>query len=238
MLEACRRSPTVKQILWVSSDKAYGIHAQLPYRETHPLIGRYPYDVSKSCADLLAQAYAATYALPVVIARCGNIYGGGDLNWNRIVPGTIRAVVRGERPQIRSDGRCLRDYLYVEDCVAAYLLAAERLMADPTLIGEAFNFSPETPLTVLEIVEHIRKLMNRSDLMPDIRNEASHEIPDQYLDSGKARQRLGWRPRYAIEDGLRHTIQWYQTFFEQPKGQPLLAADAHTVLMADGESMS
>jgi len=211
LLEACRRSPTVKQIVVASSDKAYGEHEVLPYDEGTPLQGRYPYDVSKSCADLIAQAYAATYGLPVVITRCGNFYGGGDLNWNRIVPGTIRSVLRGQRPVIRSDGRYVRDYFYVEDGAAAYILLAERLAENPDLRGQAFNFSNETQVTVLELVEHILALMG-SDLKPDVRNEVSNEIRCQYLSAAKARCMLGWQPLFTIEEGLRRTIAWYKDF--------------------------
>ena len=212
MLEACRRSPSVRQIVLASSDKAYGDHAELPYREEAPLRGRHPYDVSKSCADLLAQAYAATYQLPVAVARCGNLYGGGDLNWNRIIPGTIRSVIREEPPVIRSDGTLTRDYFYVEDGAQAYLQLAERLAADQALRGEAFNFSDERPATVLQIVQQILALMGRERLQPAIRNEASHEIAHQYLDASKAKERLGWRAQFSLEEGLRRTIRWYREF--------------------------
>lgn len=211
LLEACRRSPVVRQIVVASSDKAYGSHEQLPYDESAPLVGRYPYDVSKSCADLIAQAYAATYGLPVAITRCGNLYGGGDLNWNRIVPGTIRSVLRGERPVIRSDGKFVRDYFYVEDGAAANMLLAEKLASDPTLKGRAFNFSNETQVTVLELVDRILKLMD-SDLEPEVRNEAVNEIQKQYLCAERARQVLGWHPLFSLDDGLRATISWYREF--------------------------
>lgn len=211
LLEGCRRSPTVKQIVLASSDKAYGEHDRLPYDEETPLQGEHPYDVSKSCADLIAQAYATTYGLPVVITRCGNFYGGGDLNWNRIVPGTIRSVFRGQRPIIRSDGHYVRDYFYVEDGAAAYTLLAERLAENPDLRGQGFNFSNETQVTVLELVKHILALMG-SDLEPDIRNEASNEIRCQYLSAAKARRILGWRPLFTIEEGLQRTIEWYKDF--------------------------
>src|SRR5579872_4002403 len=168
LLEACRRSPTVKQIVVASSDKAYGDQEVLPYSETMPLQGTHPYDVSKSCADLIAYAYHATYNLPVVITRCGNFYGGGDLNWNRIVPGTIRSVLQGERPVIRSDGQFIRDYFYVEDGAAAYMLLAERLIASPDLSGERFNFSNELQVTVAELVERILGAMG-SNLKPEMR---------------------------------------------------------------------
>ncbi len=211
LLEACRRSPLVKQIVVASSDKAYGDQPRLPYDERTPLAGRHPYDVSKACADLIARCYATTYSLPATITRCGNFYGGGDLNWNRIVPGTIRSVLRGQRPVIRSDGRYVRDYFYVEDGAAAYMLLAERLAADRSLAGEAFNFSVEQPVTVMELARRILHLMG-SNLEPEVRNEAANEIRDQYLSAAKARARLGWRPQYDLDEGLRRTIAWYREF--------------------------
>jgi CDP-glucose 4,6-dehydratase len=211
VLEACRRSPTVRQIVSASSDKAYGEHGQLPYTEQYPLQGSHPYDVSKSCADLIAHAYAVTFGLPVGITRCGNFFGGGDINWNRIVPGTIRSVIRGKSPVIRSDGRYVRDYFYVEDAADASILLAERLAKDSSLYGEAFNFSNEQPMSVLEIVNLILKLM-RSGLKPEIRNEAAGEIREQYLTAAKARKILGWSPLFTIEEGLKRTIEWYRTF--------------------------
>lgn len=212
VLEACRRTPTVQQIVTASSDKAYGDQENLPYREDTPVLGRHPYDVSKSCADLLAQMYAKTYQLPVCVTRCGNFYGGGDLNWNRIVPGTIRSVLRSERPIIRSDGLFTRDYLYVEDGARAYILLAEQLAATPKLAGEVFNFSYERRMTVLEIVDRILDVMG-STLKPDVRNEASNEIRDQYLDAAKARTALGWAPAFTFEESLRSTVDWYTRYF-------------------------
>lgn len=211
LLEACRRSPTVRQVVLASSDKAYGHQEQLPYTEEMPLQGEHPYDVSKSCADLLAQTYATTYELPVVVTRCGNFYGGGDLNWNRIVPGTIRSVLRGQPPIIRSNGNYLRDYFYVEGGAAANVLLAERLAQHPELRGQAFNFSNETPLTVRELVESILKLMT-SDLRPVVRNEVTNEIQQQYLNAAKAQQVLNWRPLFTLEQGLEKTIDWYKSF--------------------------
>jgi CDP-glucose 4,6-dehydratase len=211
LLEACRRSPKVKSVVVASSDKAYGDHDVLPYTEQTALRGRHPYDVSKSAADLIAQSYATTYALPVGITRCGNFYGGGDLNWNRIVPGTIRSVLRGERPVIRSDGTHVRDYFYVEDGAAAYLLLAEKLRGDPALRGEAFNFSNELQLNVLDMTRRILGVMH-SSLEPVILNEAKHEIQHQYLSATKARRRLGWSPSLSLEEGLTRTVEWYREF--------------------------
>jgi CDP-glucose 4,6-dehydratase len=213
LLEACRRSPAVRQIVVASSDKAYGEQEHLPYDEATPLQGRQPYDASKACVDLVAQSYAAAFDLPVAVTRCGNFYGGGDLNWNRLVPGTIRSVLRGQRPVIRSDGQFVRDYFYVEDGAAAYMLLAERLAAGPQLRGQAFNFSNETPATVIELVQRILALLG-SDLVPDIRNEATNEIRRQFLSAEKARTTLGWRPLFSLQDGLRRTIDWYSDFLE------------------------
>lgn len=211
LLEACRRSPVVKQIVVASSDKAYGEHKQLPYSEDAALMGRHPYDVSKSCADLIAQSYAATYNLPVAITRCGNFYGGGDLNWNRLVPGTIRSVLRGQRPVIRSDGKFVRDYFYAEDGAAANMLLAERLAADKKMVGQAFNFSNESQLTVRELVDRVLELLD-SKLEPEVRNEATNEIREQYLSAKKAREVLGWKPMFTLDEGLRRTIDWYREF--------------------------
>jgi len=212
LLEACRRSPLVKQIVAASSDKAYGDQDNLPYDETTPLQGQHPYDVSKSCADLIAHTYAVSYDLPVVITRCGNFFGGGDLNWNRIVPGTIRSLLRREPPVIRSDGSFVRDYFYVEDGAAAYMLLAEKLAANRSLTGEAFNFSNELQLTVLELVNRIIQTTG-IDLMPDVRNEAINEIRHQYLSAEKARRVLGWSPLFTLEDGLHETVEWYKEYF-------------------------
>jgi CDP-glucose 4,6-dehydratase len=213
VLEAVRRSPLVSEVVVASSDKAYGDQEVLPYAEGTPLQGRHPYDVSKSCADLIAQAYAHTWQLPVCITRCGNFYGGGDLNFNRLVPGTIRDVLHGRRPVVRSDGSLVRDYLYVEDGASAYLRTAEALMADPGRAGRAYNFSLEHPLTVLEMVERLLDVL-QSDLVPDVRDEATSEIKEQYLDSTRARRELGWVPIVGLEDGLRRTAAWYQAYFE------------------------
>ena len=213
LLESCRRSPSVKQIVVASSDKAYGDQETLPYNESTPLQGQHPYDVSKSAADLIANTYAVSFDLPVAITRCGNFYGGGDLNWNRIIPGTIRSILRGQYPIIRSDGKYIRDYFYVEDGAAAYMLLAEKLAEHPELKGEAFNFSNEIQVTVCEIVEHILRLMN-SDLKPEIRNETANEIRHQYLSAEKARRVLNWHPLFQLDEGLKKTIEWYRKFFD------------------------
>jgi len=214
LLEACRRSKKVNQIVIASSDKAYGDQTQLPYSEESPLQGQHPYDVSKSCADLIAHTYAKSFNLPVAITRCGNFYGGGDLNWNRIVPGTIRSIVRGEQPIIRSDGSYIRDYFYVEDGAAAYMTLVESLSVHPNLSGEAFNFSNELQITVLELVKLITKSMN-SDLEPIILGNATNEIHHQYLSAEKARTLLDWHPLFTLKEGLERTIKWYQEFFKK-----------------------
>lgn len=212
LMEACRiHGNLVKQIIIASSDKAYGSPEQLPYVETMPLAGQHPYEVSKSCTDLIAQSYAHTYGLAVAIARCGNIYGGGDLNWSRIVPGTMRSLLQGQAPIIRSDGQFVRDYIYVEDAVGAYLNLAEQL-DNPQVQGEGFNFSPEKPLSVLELVATIQNVANCPHLEPIIQNAAVGEIRSQYLDSQKARSRLNWQPKFSLEAGLTKTLEWYRRF--------------------------
>ncbi|MGA7683809.1 MAG: GDP-mannose 4,6-dehydratase [Terriglobales bacterium] len=221
LLEACRRSPKVTSIVVASSDKAYGDQEHLPYDESMPLQGRHPYDVSKSCADLIAQTYAATYNLPVAITRCGNFYGGGDLNWNRVVPGTIRSILRGERPIIRSDGQFVRDYFYIQDGAAAYMLLAERLASNLALCGQAFNFSNESQVSVLELVDLILRKTN-SSLRPEIQNQASNEIRHQYLSAERARTVLNWSPKFTLDEGMDRTIAWYREFLGAP------AARAHT----------
>jgi CDP-glucose 4,6-dehydratase len=210
ILEACRQIPTVKRIVVASSDKAYGDQKHLPYTEDTPLEGRHPYDVSKSCADLICRSYFETFNLPVCVTRCGNLFGAGDLNFNRIVPGTIRSIYRGERPVIRSNGTFLRDYFYVKDAVNAYLHLAEK-MDKKKIQGEAFNFSTESPKTVLEVVDTISALMG-STLEPVILNSTINEIKDQYLSSGKARDLLKWSAGYSFEDGLKETIDWYRKY--------------------------
>lgn len=212
VLEASRKAPLVKRIIVASSDKAYGDQEKLPYDEKTPLEGRHPYDVSKSCADLICRSYYETYGLPVCVTRCGNFYGGGDLNFNRIVPGTIRSIFKNERPIIRSDGTYLRDYFYIKDGAGSYMLLAKK-MENKSIHGEAFNFSTENPIAVMEIVTKIARLMG-SNLVPKILDNISNEIRDQYLSAQKAKTLLNWHPSYTLDEGLKETIEWYQMFFK------------------------
>ncbi len=216
LLEACRLSPWVKRIVVASSDKAYGAQEKLPYTEDAPLQGHHPYDVSKSCTDLLAQSYFHTYNLPVCVTRCGNFFGGGDFHFNRIIPGTIAAVLKHETPVIRSDGKFIRDYIYVKDVVDAYLSLAQA-MEDKNIVGQCFNFSTDHPFTVLEIVDEILEIMNAKQLTPIIQNNACNEIPAQHLCSRKARTMLGWHAKYGVRKGLEETVLWYKKYFMQNK---------------------
>ena len=210
VLEACRlNARLVQRVVVASSDKAYGEHERLPYRESTPLQGRFPYDASKSCADLIALSYFHSYRTPVAVTRCGNLWGAGDLNFNRLIPGTIRSALLGESPIIRSDGSYRRDYFFVRDAVNAYLTLAEQ-MVEGRFAGEAFNFGNEQPYTVLEVVDLVLRGMGRTDLTPTILNEASGEILNQYLDCTKARNMLGWAPRFSFETGLAETVPWYE----------------------------
>lgn len=215
LLEACRQHRSlVKRVVVASSDKAYGSSPVLPYTEEMPLRGRHPYDVSKSCTDLLADTYHHTYGLPVVIARCGNLYGGGDLNWSRLIPGTIKNFSSGIAPVIRSDGTYTRDYLYVEDAAAAYLMLGAQMQKE-NVCGQAFNFGPNAPYSVLEIVHSLQRVMGCVELSPKILGGAKEEIRDQSLDSSKARELLGWKPLFSLEEGLQRTVQWYQRYFQE-----------------------
>ncbi len=211
VLEAARRAPTVKRIVVASSDKAYGAQPALPYVETMPLHGEHPYDVSKSAADLLAQSYAKTYGMPIAITRCANLYGGGDLNWNRLVPGTIRNALQGKAPVIRSDGTFIRDYLYVRDAVRAYLMLAEAL-DHPEIQGQAFNCGTAEPVSVLEMTRMILALSPHPRLQPIVLNEVKNEIKDQYLDSTKIREAIGWQPAWSREAALVETLAWYAQY--------------------------
>jgi CDP-glucose 4,6-dehydratase len=225
LLEAARQAET-RQIVVASSDKAYGCSDDLPYLESHPLQGEYPYDVSKSCADLICRMYARTYQLPVCITRCGNLFGGGDLNFSRTIPGVIRSTVFGEPFLIRSDGLFIRDFLYVKDAALAYLHLAEHLASDRSIAGEAFNFSMGIRLTVLDLVEQVLEMMGAEHLQPVIQNIASSEIREQYMDAGKAARVLGWTPRYTLREGLSETISWYVEFLQDSRVQPVLANTA------------
>lgn len=212
VLDACRtHASTVTSVVVASSDKAYGSSDTLPYVETTPLRPTHPYDVSKACTDLIALSYHVSFGLPVNVARCGNIYGGGDLNWSRIVPGTIRALARGEAPVIRSDGRYVRDYLYVKDAASAYLRLAEAARGGQA--GDAYNVSGDARRTVLEVVDALRGLMGRQDILPDVQNTARNEIREQWLDASKVRTTLGWAPTHTLEQGLQETVAWYRDLF-------------------------
>ncbi len=212
LLEACRLCPWVESVVIASSDKAYGDVPDLPYNESMPLRAVYPYDVSKACADMIGVSYAKTFNVPVGITRCGNFFGGGDLNWNRIIPGTIRSILRGQAPVIRSDGTLIRDYIYVEDAAYAYMLLSQRISEDRGLTGECFNFANETQKTVLDITNIILDRMN-SDLSPVILGQVHGEIAAQYLDSSKAQRQLQWAAKYDLESALEKTISWYRNYF-------------------------
>jgi CDP-glucose 4,6-dehydratase len=217
LLEACRiHSSLVKRVVIASSDKAYGPHEHLPYTEDMALQGKHPYEVSKSCADLITQAYHHTYALPAAILRCGNIFGGGDLNWSRIVPYAIRCFLNKQSPVIRSDGEYVRDYIYVKDVSRCYMMTAENISGEK-IQGHAFNFSLERPVTVLELVKTIQKLMGCQQYEPDVQNTASGEIRAQYLSAERAHRDLGWEPQYTLEQGLVETIEWYKEYLATHK---------------------
>lgn len=212
LLEACRVcDKLIERILVASSDKAYGSHDNLPYTEDMALQGRFPYDVSKSCADLISQSYFHSYRMPITITRCVNLFGGGDLSFNRLVPGTILSALRDQPPIIRSDGKFVRDYFYVLNAVDGYLKLAEK-MPDESINGEAFNFGYGEPLTVIELVDKILRVMGKTSLEPIILNEASNEIVNQYLDCSKAQNLLGWKPEHSFTEGLRQTIKWYEQY--------------------------
>ena len=218
LLEACKNCPTlVQRVVVASSDKAYGPQEKLPYTENTPLEGRYPYDVSKSCSDLIASCYFHTYQVPIAITRCGNLFGGGDLNFNRLIPGTIRSVLQGQAPIIRSDGKYIRDYFYVGDAANAYLSLAEHLPQEP-FVGQAFNFSTGVPVTVLGLVQTILGVMDQAHLAPQVLNEARNEILEQTLDCTKARELLGWQSEYTLENALRETVEWYRRWQERTGG--------------------
>ena len=217
VLEASMRSPSIEAVVLASSDKAYGTQPHLPYTEDMELRAVHPYDVSKACADLIGQSYAKTFGLSAAVTRCGNFFGPGDTNWARLVPGVVRDLLEGRRPVIRSDGSPTRDYLYVVDGALAYLQLAEALVKDASLAGEVFNFSTESPLSVLDLVALIKKT-TKSSLEPIIRAEATHEIADQYLSAAKARRVLAWKPAYTVEEALTETVDWYREYLRLQSG--------------------
>ncbi|MFH0979298.1 MAG: GDP-mannose 4,6-dehydratase [Candidatus Woesearchaeota archaeon] len=213
VLEACRRSPKVERIVVASSDKAYGTQKKLPYTEDAPLLGSNPYDASKACTDIVARSYYSTYSLPVAVTRCANIYGGGDLNFSRIIPDAIRCILANENFVIRSDGTPERDYMYVEDAASAYLTLAEQC-ARNEVKGQAFNFGTGTPVSVLALFAKIAGLCGKEEFKPTVLGQAKNEIDRQFLDSNKAKRILNWAPRYSLDDGLKKTIQWYKNYFK------------------------
>ncbi|MBE3599175.1 MAG: GDP-mannose 4,6-dehydratase [Limnochordaceae bacterium] len=213
VLEAARRTPTVKGVVVASSDKAYGDSTDLPYREEAPMAGRYPYDVSKSCADLVARSYFHTFGLPVYVARCANIFGGADLNLGRLVPHVAVSALQGIPPRLRGTGEEKRDWLYVEDACSAYLALGERAL-DGKLAGEAFNFGSGRPYRVLDVVHAILELAGRPDLRPHVLGHARAEIREQWLDPGKAQKLLGWSARWELRAALEATMGWYRRWLE------------------------
>lgn len=198
-------------VVVASSDKAYGEQSQLPYLEHMPMQGCFPYDASKSCADLLARSYAQSFRLPIAVVRCGNLYGPGDLNWCRIVPGTIRSCLRNERPVIRSDGTLVRDYIYVADAADAFLRIGNGLITGDTEYGEAFNVGTDAPMTVLQLVREIQMVAGTDDVKPIIENRVSTEIKAQYLSSEHLRKKLGWHASTDLQAGLLSAVEWYRT---------------------------
>lgn len=210
LLEAVRRSPTVEQVIVASSDKAYGTQPRLPYTEDMPLLAVNPYDVSKACADLIAASYHRVFGVPTCVTRCGNLFGPGDRNWARVIPSTVRSLLRGEPPIIRSDGSPIRDYLFVADAAHGYLRLAETMSTDEQVVGEAFNLSAERPLSVLELVELVAKAMDVNGLEPIVQGRAAHEISEQHLSAAKAREMLGWEPAHTMEEALKITADWYR----------------------------
>ena len=214
VLEASRNNNSIKGIIIASSDKAYGIQKKLPYKENVSLAGCHPYDVSKSCADLLAHTYYRTYGVPVCVTRCGNIFGPGDFNYSRIVPDAIRSALQNKTLIIRSNGKFTRDYIYVRDIVKGYLILAEKAKT-LRLYGEAFNFSSEKPLSVLSLVKIVSRFSGQKKPSYKIANEAKYEIRNQYLSSKKARRILNWKPKFSLDKGLKKTIGWYRDYKEK-----------------------
>ena len=214
VLEACRQNGQIKRIVVASTDRAYGSYEKPPCQEYYPLKGEYPYDVSKSCADLIAQAYAKTYKMPIAITRCSNIYGGGDFNFDRIIPETIKHLLFNEEITIRSNGKFKREFFYVKDAVFAYLMLAEKI-SELNLCGEAFNFGSNSPVEILEVVKKIISISEVKNAIINVLDSAQAEVKDQYLSSKKAKEILGWEPKYNLERGLKETYNWYKEYFKK-----------------------
>ena len=218
LLEACRRRPTVRRIVVASSDKAYGSHENLPYTEEYALLGQFPYDASKACVDILTRSYAHTCGVPATVTRAANAYGFGDLNFSRIVPSTMVSVLRNEPPVLRSDGKAVRDFVYVEDLARGYLLLAEHI---EETAGEAFNLGSGEQVQILDLVNRIIRLGGKEkQLLPRILGEGKlpGEIEKQYISSEKIFARIGWRPQVSLEEGLRRTMEWYRTHVDRIVG--------------------
>ncbi len=215
LLEACRRVETIRRVVVASSDKAYGSHEDLPYSEDYPLLGLFPYDASKACTDIIARSYAHTYRTPVVVSRFANIYGPGDMNMSRVIPGTIVAALRDEAPIIRSDGTPIREFIYVDDVARGYLLLAERI---DEVIGEAFNFGAGEAVQVLDLVNRIIRLAGKEGQVEPrvmLQRKIEREIDAQFLSAEKAEARLGWRAEIDLDEGLKRTIEWYRAHLDQ-----------------------
>jgi CDP-glucose 4,6-dehydratase len=212
VLEAVRVAGTRTPVVLASSGTVYGTADELPFTEDTPLRSTSPYDASKACAESVARSYHATFGVPVCLVRSGNLYGGGDLHIERIVPGTIRALLSGERPVIQGDGRAVRDYLYVDDAARAYVMLAEAT-DDSEIAGEAFNLGAERPTTVADIVETIMRVGGRPDLTAHVLGRPAPAVPAMVLSSLKARKAVGWRAETPLETGLASTIAWYREFW-------------------------
>jgi CDP-glucose 4,6-dehydratase len=216
IFEAARTTEQLKSIVIASTDKVYGEPIKLPITEDHPLLAAYPYDASKACVERLARTYFSTYRLPIAITRCCNIYGGGDLNFSRIIPGTIRSIISNQDPVLRSDGTPVRDFIYVKDAASAYVTLAEN-MEKKGVKGEAFNFGSNAPINMLDLVKSIIKASGRKNLKPDVqgKKKPDAEIDEQYLSSEKANLVLGWKPKFGLDAGLKETIRWYEDYLSK-----------------------
>jgi len=209
LLEAARNSKTLDRMIVASSDKAYGEPIEVPIPESHPLLASHPYDASKACEEILAKTYYHSYGLPIAISRCSNIYGGGDLNFSRIIPDIIRSILLDKQPIIRSDGKSIREYLYISDVISGYLSLGKNL-SQKNVKGEAFNFGASNPISVIELVNKLLRITEKNNLKPKIMNKTSNEIKIQYLSSKKAKNILNWYPKTSLDDGLKQTFEWYR----------------------------